>query len=85
MYRSNFLKLRSWFKIPDFISNASQSLFTYVGLMDPEDGSISRKTVMGATPEIQEDIVYDFVLKRQRNIQQMNQVCLYIDNVNSTI
>ena len=60
--------MQSWLRIPDWLSRASKSVFGFFGLTDNsgDNGVVSRKSYMGATPEIHEDIMFDFMMRRQQ-------------------
>lgn len=64
IYRLNLLKIQSWFTIPNAVSSRFQRLYSY--FLSSEAATTSRKAYMGATPEIHEDMVFDYVMSRQR-------------------
>jgi len=56
--------MQSWLRIPDWLGRSSKLVFGFFGLAD--DGVVSKQSYMGATPEIHEDIVFDFWLRRKQ-------------------
>jgi len=66
LQRSNFLGVQSWFKIPKWLSRTSSKVFGFLGFVDNLEEFSSRSVLMGATPEIHEDMLYDYAMQRER-------------------
>ena len=58
--------MQSWFRIPKWLSRTSNKVFSFLGLVDDSEEFTSRSVLMGATPEIHEDMLYDYAMQRER-------------------
>lgn len=59
----NFLYLRKWIFVPNFISNMVQSVYEWFRV--DEEKPAYRRTLYGATEDIQDDMMYDFMTRMQ--------------------
>ena len=74
MQRSNFLGINNWIRVPNWLRRASSSVFSHLGLCRPSNEIVSRPTLMGATPQIHDDILYDYVMRRQQMAARRFQI-----------
>ncbi|XP_002160794.1 ubiquitin-associated domain-containing protein 2 isoform X1 [Hydra vulgaris] len=63
IYRWNIFKIQQWRLVPESIYSFLYSFYSY--FLPREESLPSKRVFIGATPEIHEDILYDYAIKKQ--------------------
>ena len=67
IYRINLLKIQQWDVIPNWLASRCSLLLTLFGYHKTK--LVSQRTLVGATPEIHQDILFDQMLRNQQQRQ----------------